>query len=107
MIEVTEKALEQIRKLIYNNSNNPIGIRVGTRTKGCSGFSYTFEYAYSIESHDTVVKKEDITILLDPKSSLFLIGTTIDWKDGLMESGFQFINPNEKGRCGCGESFTI
>ena len=76
-------------------------------TKGCSGLSYTLEYVDNVDTNDEVFEFDDIKIFVDPKSSLFLIGTQMDYVEGELESGFKFVNPNEKGRCGCGESFHV
>ena len=69
--------------------------------------SYTLEYVDQIDIKDEVFQFDDIKIFIDPKSSLFLIGTEVDYVEGELESGFRFVNPNEKGRCGCGESFHV
>jgi|TARA_Y100000994_G_scaffold136106_1_gene111453 iron-sulfur cluster assembly protein len=107
MITVTTNALHQIKKLITSRENIPAGIKVGINTKGCSGLSYTLEYVDQIDVKDEVFQFDDIKIFIDPKSSLFLIGTEVDYVEGELESGFRFVNPNEKGRCGCGESFHV
>ena len=107
MISVTTNALHQIKKLITSRENIPAGIKVGINTKGCSGLSYTLEYVDQIDVKDEVFQFDDIKIFIDPKSSLFLIGTEVDYVEGELESGFRFVNPNEKGRCGCGESFHV
>lgn len=107
MISVTTNALHQIKKLITSRENIPAGIKVGINTKGCSGLSYTLEYVDQIDDKDEVFQFDDVKIFIDPKSSLFLIGTEVDYVEGELESGFRFVNPNEKGRCGCGESFHV
>ena len=107
MITVTSNALNQIKRLITSRANRPLGIKVGINTKGCSGLSYTLEYVDQIDVKDEVFQFDDIKIFIDPKSSLFLIGTEVDYVEGELESGFRFVNPNEKGRCGCGESFHV
>lgn len=84
-----------------------VGIKVGVRTKGCSGLSYTVEYADAVEKFDEVVDAGDFKVLIDPKAVLFLIGTEMDYVEEKLKSGFTFRNPNEKGRCGCGESFHV
>jgi iron-sulfur cluster assembly protein len=107
MITVTTSALENLRKLISARENKPQGIRVGITTKGCSGMSYSLEYVDELVEGDEIFDFEDVKIFVDPKASLFLIGTQMDYVKGELESGFKFINPNEKGRCGCGESFHV
>jgi len=104
---VTPAAVERIKALIENRAKPTAGIRIGVRSKGCSGLSYTLEYADSQQPMDEVVETEGVKILIDPKASLFLIGTEMDYAEEQLKSGFVFKNPNEKGCCGCGESFHV
>ena len=107
MITITDNALNQIKKLILSRPVKPEGIKLGIETKGCSGLTYSMEFVDSPDEKDEVLNIEDIKIYIDPKATLFLLGTTMDYEEGVLESGFKFINPNEKGRCGCGESFHV
>ena len=107
VMSVTPAAAEQVKALIDRRGKETAGIRIGVRTKGCSGLSYTLEYADKQEPMDEVVETEGVKLLIDPKASLFLIGTVMDYEEEKLKSGFVFRNPNEKGRCGCGESFHV
>ena len=82
-------------------------LRVGVGTKGCSGLSYVMDWVDAPGPTDEVVTEQGLTVLVDRKASLFLIGTTMDYQVKALEAGFTFVNPNEKGRCGCGESFHV
>lgn len=106
-IRVTDAAAEKIRQLLAKRGKPSAGIRIGIRTKGCSGMSYTLEYADAKGPFDEIVDEKGVTILIDPKATLFIIGTEMDYAENKLESGFVFRNPNEKGRCGCGESFHV
>ena len=107
MITLTEGAEKQVSKLLENRGKESKGIRIGVTTKGCSGLSYSLEYVDEIQNSDEKVSFKDFTLFIDPKATFFLIGTQIDYVEDELQSGFQFSNPNEKGRCGCGESFHI
>lgn len=107
LIQITEKAAERVKFLLAKRSEPTIGIRVGVKSGGCSGLSYTFEYAEEKNPLDEVISDKDVTIIVDSKAVMYLIGTTLDYMDEKVKSGFVFINPNEKARCGCGESFTV
>ena len=107
MITLTSNAINQIRKLVLSRKSKPLGIKLDIETKGCSGLTYKLEYVDNPLEEDEVVDVEDIKIFVNPKASLFLIGTQMDYQEGELESGFKFTNPNEKGRCGCGESFAV
>ena len=107
VMTVTPAAAEQVKALIDGRGKPTAGIRIGVRTKGCSGLSYTLEFADKQEPMDEVVETQGIKLLIDPKASLFLIGTEMDYEEEKLKQGFVFKNPNEKGRCGCGESFHV
>ena len=104
---VTDAAAERVRALLGKREKESIGIRVGVRSRGCSGLSYTIEYADEKGKFDEIVQDKGVTILIDPKATMFLIGTEMDYVEDKLQSGFTFKNPNEKGRCGCGESFHV
>lgn len=107
MINMTDAAVERVKLLLANRGKPSFGIRIGIRTAGCSGLSYTLEYADEPGEHDEVIEAEGVRVLIDPKASMFLLGTEMDYVEDKLQSGFVFNNPNEKGRCGCGESFHI
>ena len=107
VMTVTPAAAERVKALIDKRDKPTVGIRIGVRSKGCSGMSYTLEYAEKQEPMDEVVDTEGVKLLIDPKASLFLIGTVMDFEEDKLKAGFVFRNPNEKGRCGCGESFHV
>jgi iron-sulfur cluster assembly protein len=111
-ITITESAATRIRSLLEQRGKPSAGIKVGVRSGGCSGLSYTIEYADNVEKFDEVVSypdktKEEFKVIIDPKAVMYLIGTQMDFVEEKMKSGFTFQNPNEKGRCGCGESFSV
>ena len=107
VMSVTPAAAERVKALIDGRGKPTAGIRIGVRTKGCSGMSYTLEFADAQQPMDEVVETGGVKLLIDPKASLFLIGTEMDYVEEKLKSGFVFTNPNEKGRCGCGESFHV
>ena len=107
-VSVTTAAMERVRALLAKRGKPSYGVRVGVRTRGCSGLSYTLEYADAAEPGDEELSPaDDIRILIAPKAAMFLFGTEMDFVEEQFKSGFTFRNPNEKGRCGCGESFHV
>jgi iron-sulfur cluster assembly protein len=106
-IQVTAAAVARVRALLDKRGKPSAGVRIGVRTRGCSGLSYTLEYADAVGPADEVVEVEGVRILIDPKASMFVFGTEMDFVEDKLQSGFVFRNPNEKGRCGCGESFHV
>jgi iron-sulfur cluster assembly accessory protein len=106
-LTVTDAAAERIRALLAERGKPSAGVRIGVRARGCSGLSYTLEYADEKGKFDEVVEDKGVTVLIDPKAVMFILGTEMDYVAEKLESGFTFRNPNEKGRCGCGESFHV
>jgi len=104
---VTDAAALRIKALLAKRGKPSVGIRIGVRARGCSGLSYTLEYADEKGKFDEIVEDKGVTILIDPKATMFIIGTEMDFVEDKLQSGFTFRNPNEKGRCGCGESFHV
>ena len=105
-LRITDAAADRLRGLMADK-DGVVGIRVGVKTAGCSGLAYTMEMADDVAKHDEVIEDKGVRILIDPKAILFLIGTEMDWEEDKLQAGFVFRNPNEKGRCGCGESFHV
>ena len=104
---LTPAAIERVKALLDKRGKPSAGIRIGVKTKGCSGLSYTLEFADTKGAMDEVVEQDGVTVLIDPKATLFILGTEMDYVEEKLQSGFVFRNPNEKGRCGCGESFHV
>lgn len=106
MITMTSAAEQQMVKHLEHRSTG-VGVRLGVRTNGCSGLSYVLEFVDTPEGGDVVMQCGDVTLVVDPKSLIYLDGTELDYvREGLNE-GFQFRNPNVKDECGCGESFHV
>ena len=109
MLKVTDRASEKIQKSIQSRGRG-LGIKVGVRTTGCSGLAYVLEFVDIVQGQERGIEHHDVNgvrIYMDSKHRVYLQGMTIDYvKKGLNE-GFEFINPNEKDRCGCGESFRV
>ena len=102
----TDAAADRVSAFLADRGKG-VGLRLGTKTYGCSGMAYTIEFADEVEETDTVFEDHGLKIIVDPKSLVYLDGTEMDYtKEGLNE-GFKFNNPNESGECGCGESFTV
>ena len=106
MIQATDTAIYKIKQQISRRGKG-LGIRIGVKTTGCSGLAYILEFVDNEISSDLKVECEGCNIYVDPKSCPYLQGLTIDYKRNGLNEGFEFINPNEKDRCGCGESFRI
>ena len=106
-ISLTEAAAERIRAIIARSADPIVGVRIGVKNGGCAGMSYTMEYAAARDPLDEVVEDKGVTVLVDPKAVLFLLGTVMDYRTEKLSSGFVFQNPNQTGACGCGESVAI
>ena len=105
-ITLTDAAADRVKHFIDNRGKG-IGLRLGVRTTGCSGMAYVIEFADEVDEADVVFEDNDVKVVIDPKSLVYLDGTELDFgKEGLNE-GFKFKNPNVKDECGCGESFNV
>jgi iron-sulfur cluster assembly protein len=109
MVSVTERAIQQIVGLMEKEGITPEthNLRVGVVGGGCSGLSYQMKFDDKIDSSDTVVNLESIKVIINKLSLLYLVGTELDYQDGLNGKGFEWNNPNSTRSCGCGESFSI
>ena len=105
VMSLTEMAAERVKYLMKTRTEPATGLRIGIRTGGCSGTAYSMEFAAEKEPLDEVVEEKGVKLFVDSKALMFLIGTEMDYVEDKLQSGFVFNNPNEKGRCGCGESF--
>lgn len=106
LMSLSEVAADRLSKL-YAGAQKGMLLRIDVNTKGCSGMSYRMEWVAEPGPGDESVTDRGLTVLVDRKASLFLIGTMMDYESKDLSSGFTFVNPNEKGRCGCGESFHV
>ena len=106
-VTLTDAAAERVREIMEGADKPYIGLRVGVKNGGCAGQEYTFAYAEAAGALDEVVEDKGVTVLIDPKAVLFLIGTEIDYETTRLSSKFVFNNPNQTDACGCGESVTI
>ncbi len=107
VVTLTEAAATRVREIMDGAEKPYVGLKVGVKNGGCAGQEYTFAYAEGIEPLDEVVEDKGVTILVDPKAVLFLIGSEIDFETTKLSSKFVFRNPNQTDACGCGESVTI
>lgn len=114
-LQITDDAITAIQDKITGKDDDVYGIKVGIKTRGCSGMAYNIEYASdaTVTKFDELVNNDVVNVFIDPKISLFLFNTVMDFVEkktesgAVIESGFVFNNPNETGKCGCGESFYV
>ena len=107
VLSVTDAAVAQLRKLINSNETDAVGIRLGVNEGGCNGLSYAMDFANEKSTADEVLDLGGVKLLIDPMAVMYLEGTEMDFVEEKMGSSFVFRNPNESGRCGCGESFSV
>ena len=106
MITLTESAQTQIQKSLANRQHG-IGIRIGVKTTGCSGMAYVLEYVDTASVDDEIIEAGTVKIFVNSRHQAILSGTLLDYVQDGLNWGFEFKNPNERGRCGCGTSFSI
>jgi iron-sulfur cluster assembly protein len=107
VVTLTDAAAARVREIMDGAEKPYVGLRVGVKNGGCAGQEYTFAYAETVDPLDEVVEDKGVTILVEPKAVLFLIGSEIDFETTKLASKFVFRNPNQTDACGCGESVTI
>jgi len=107
LLSLTDAAANRVKSLMEETNSDVIGLRIGIKTAGCSGMKYNVEYATDVKPFEEKIISKNVVICIDPAAIMFLIGSEMDYKEEKFSSGFDFSNPNEIARCGCGESFTV
>ena len=107
LLSLTPSAIERLRDINKSSSSDNVAIKLGVKNGGCAGMAYTMDYINEVSQNDEVIKIDDITLVIDPKAILFLLGTEMDYEESTLNSGFIFNNPNQTDACGCGESVTL
>jgi len=107
VMTLTEAAATRVRAILADTVRPVAGVRVGVKNGGCAGMEYTLDYVTEIAAFDEVVEDKGVRVLVDPKATLFLLGTEMDYRVDKLKSGFVFNNPNQTSACGCGESVAI
>jgi len=106
MISLTNEAQKKVKTMLDQRGKG-FGVRIGVKNTGCSGLTYVLEYVDKVEEHDRIFEFEGVKVVVDPKSIVYLNGIQLDYVRKGINTGFEFMNPNEKDRCGCGSSFRV
>jgi iron-sulfur cluster assembly protein len=106
MISLTETAAQKVKQSLDARGKG-LGIKIGVKTSGCSGMSYVLEFVDQLDDDNVEYRCHDVSIFTTTKDLVYIDGLQMDWKRNGLNEGFEFVNPNESGKCGCGESFTI
>lgn len=107
VITLSDAAAERIKEIMADSDKPVAGVRVGVKNAGCAGMAYTLDYVSEAVDGDDHVYEKGVDVYVDPKATLFLLGTKMDYSEEKLSSGFTFINPNQTGACGCGESVQL
>jgi iron-sulfur cluster assembly protein len=107
IMSLTDAAAERINEIIEDSDKPVIGVRVGVKNAGCAGMAYTLDYVTEPVKGDDHVSDKGVEVFIEPKATMFLLGTVMDFEQSKMSSGFTFKNPNQTGECGCGESVQL
>ena len=107
VMTLTETAAERIRQIMARADKPVAGLRIGVKNGGCAGMEYTMEWAAEAGPMDERIEDQGVTVLIDPKAVLFLLGTEMDYRADKLKAGFVFNNPNQTSACGCGESVQL
>ncbi|MDR3492982.1 MAG: Fe-S cluster assembly scaffold SufA [Ancalomicrobiaceae bacterium] len=107
VVSLTDAAATRVKDIIDNSDKPILGLRLGIEKGGCAGMSYTLDYVSEPDPKDDVVEDRGVKVFVDPKATMFLLGTVMDFETSKVSSGFVFKNPNEVSACGCGESVEL
>ncbi len=107
IMSLTDRAAERISEIIEDSDKPVLGVRVGVKNAGCAGMAYTLNYVSEPVAGDDHVEDKGVNVFVEPKATLFLLGTVMDFEESKLSSGFTFKNPNQTGACGCGESVQL
>jgi iron-sulfur cluster assembly protein len=107
IMSLTDAAAERINEIIEDSDKPVIGVRVGVKNAGCAGMAYTLDYVAEPVKGDDHVSDKGVEVYIEPKATMFLLGTVMDFEQSKMSAGFTFKNPNQTGECGCGESVQL
>jgi len=107
IMSLTDAAVERINEIIEDSATQVVGVRVGIKDAGCAGQSYTLAYVSEPVQGDDHIEEKGVHVYVEPKATLFLLGTVMDFEEDILKSGFTFKNPNQTGECGCGESVQL
>ena len=107
IMSLTDAAVERINEIIEDSATPVVGVRVGIKDAGCAGQSYTLAYVSEPVKGDDHIEEKGVHVYVEPKATLFLLGTVMDFEEDILKSGFTFKNPNQTGECGCGESVML
>ncbi|MBS3848220.1 iron-sulfur cluster assembly accessory protein [Devosia sp. J2-20] len=107
IMSLSDAAAERIREIIEDSDKPVIGVRVGVKNAGCAGMAYTLDYVSEPVAGDDHVSDKGVEVYVEPKATMFLLGTMMDFEESKMSAGFTFRNPNQTGECGCGESVQL
>jgi iron-sulfur cluster assembly protein len=107
IMSLTDAAAERVREIMAGSQTPVVGVRVGIKNAGCAGQAYTLDYVGEPVKGDDHVVDKGVNVFVEPKATLFLLGTVMDFEEDILKSGFTFKNPNQTDACGCGESVTL
>ena len=107
IMSLTDAAVERINEIIEESGRPVVGVRVGVRDAGCAGMAYTLDYVSEAVPGDDHVEEKGVNVYIEPKATMFLLGTVMDHEESVLSSGFTFKNPNQTGACGCGDSVQL
>lgn len=107
IMSLTDAAADRVREIMAESDTPVIGVRVGVKNAGCAGMAYTLDYLSAPVAGDDHVRDKGVDVYVEPKATLFLLGTVMDFEEDILKSGFTFRNPNQTDECGCGESVTL